>query len=206
MMRVLILAAVAAASLSAGQVSAQGRGAPPPPGNYFQTCRNISTEGFGPDAVMTAECRDRDGGWRTTSIRYGGCDRIENRNGQLSCLPTPGYQGPAPGVAEGPPYGDRERDRDRDRDRGDRDRGRPAITLFSAPDFGGRPFFTEGEITNLPREFNDRAMSLRIDGRRAWMVCTNSDFRGRCQVFDHDVRDLRPFGLAGQISSMRPIR
>ena len=49
-------------------------------------------------------------------------------------------------------------------------------------------------------------MSLRIDGRRAWMVCSDSDFRGRCQVFDHDVRDLRQFGLAGKISSMRPIR
>ena len=209
MMRALILAAAAAASLSGGQAFAQGRGAPPPPGNYFQTCRNISTEGFGPNAVMTAECRDRDGGWRSTSIRYGGCDRIENRNGQLSCLPTQGYQGPPPGVPQGPPPGQPYDDggRDRDRDRGERGGwGRSSITLFSAPEFGGRPFFTEREITNLPREYNDRAMSLRIDGRRAWMVCSDSDFRGRCQVFDHDVRDLRQFGLGGQISSMRPVR
>ena len=199
MMRALIFAAAAAASLVGGAAIAQGRGAPPPPGNYFQTCRNISTEGYGPNAVMTAECRDRDGGWRSTSIRYGGCNRIENRNGQLSCLEAQGYQGPPPGVPQGPPPGP-------PYDEGGRGRGRPSITLFSAPDFGGRPFFTEGEITNLPREFNDRAMSLRIDGRRAWMVCSDSDFRGHCQVFDHDVRDLRQFGLGGQISSMRPIR
>jgi len=202
MMRVLILAAAGAASLTAGAALAQGGGAPPPPGNYFQTCRNVTTHGYGPDATMTAECRERDGGWRTTSIRYAGCDRIENRNGQLSCLPAQGYRGPAPGVPQGPPYGDR----DRGELHGDRDRGHPAITLFNGPDFAGRPFFTEREVTNLPREFNDRAMSLRIDGRRAWMVCTDSDFRGRCQVFDHDVRDLRPFGLGGQISSMRPVR
>jgi hypothetical protein len=199
MMRVLILAAAAAASLSAGQALAQGRGAPPPPGNYFQTCRNVTTQGFGPNAVMTAECRDRDGGWRSTSIRYAGCDRIDNRNGQLSCLPAQGYPtpGPSPGVPQGPPPGP---------PRGGGGGGRPAITLFSAPDFGGRPFFSEREITNLPKEYNDRAMSLRIDGRRAWMICTDSDFRGRCQVFDHDVRDLRQAGLGGQISSMRPVR
>ena len=49
-------------------------------------------------------------------------------------------------------------------------------------------------------------MSLRIDGRRPWQVCSNSDFKGHCEVFDHDVRDLRAFGLAAQISSMRPVR
>jgi hypothetical protein len=205
MMRALVLAAATAASLSApgllsGQALAQGRGAPPPPGNYFQTCRNVSTQGFGANAVMTAECRTRDGGWRQTSIRFGGCDRIDNRNGQLSCLPAQGSPGPSPGVPQGPPpgppYGGESGG----------GHGRPSITLFSGPDFGGRPFFSEREITNLPRENNDRALSLRIEGRRAWMICTDSDFRGRCQVFDHDVRDLRQFGLGGQISSMRPIR
>jgi hypothetical protein len=185
MMRALVLAAAAAAvSLFAGGASAQPRGAQPPPGDYFQTCRNVSTVGFGPNATMTAECRDRDGRWRQTSLRFAGCDRIDNRDGQLSCRPGAGYPPPGPG------YGG----------------GRPSLTLFSAPDFGGRPFFTDREITNLPREFNDRAMSVRIDGRRPWMLCTDSDFRGRCQVFDRDVRDLRQFGMGGQVSSMRPAR
>jgi hypothetical protein len=106
-----------------------------------------------------------------------------------------------------PPVGERYPDRDggRDRDR-DRERGRPSITLFNGPDFSGRPFQTFSEITNLPKQDNDRAMSLRIEGRRPWQVCANSDFKGHCEVFDHDVRDLRRFGLAGQISSMRPVR
>lgn len=197
MKRVLPLAAALAALSAANPSPAQPRGEPPPPGNYFQTCRNISTFGRGPDATMSAECRDRDGRWRQTSIRFAGCDRVDNRDGALACLPSRDYQGPPPsGPGYGPPPGP---------DYGER-RGRPAITLFSEPGFGGRPFFTEREITNLPREFNDRAMSLRIDGRRAWMVCTDSDFRGRCQVFDRDVPDLRQMGLAGQISSMRPVR
>ncbi|MBS0360700.1 MAG: hypothetical protein JSR98_04925 [Proteobacteria bacterium] len=195
MTRVLALAAAAAALLCAGQASAQPRGEPPPPGNYFQTCRNISTYGRGPDATMTAECRDRDGRWRQSTIRFAGCDRIDNREGTLSCLPARDYQGPPPAYGPPPPgpeYGER--------------RGRPMITLYAEPDFRGRPFVADHEFTNLPREFNDLAMSLRIDGRRPWMVCVNSDFRGRCEVFDHDVPDLRAVGLAGQISSMRPVR
>lgn len=201
MNRVFALAAVAGASLlSAAPAPAQPRGAQPPPGNYFQTCRNVSTNGYGRDATMTAECRDYSGRWRQTSVRFAGCDRIDNRDGTLSCLPGRDYPPPGPGPGFGPGPGPRP-----PMPPGP-GRGRPAVTLYPAPDFGGRPFFTEGEITNLPREFNDRAMSLRIDGRRPWMVCTDSDFRGRCQVFDQDVPDLRRFGLAGQISSMRPVR
>jgi hypothetical protein len=124
-------------------------------------------------------------------------------------------QPPGEAGRDGPRYGDYDRRGDDDRRGGDdrrgdrdagRDRGRPSITLFNGPDFRGRPFQTSSEITNLPKQDNDRAMSLRIDGRRPWQVCTNSDFKGRCQVFDHDVPDLRQFGLAGQISSMRPVR
>jgi Beta/Gamma crystallin len=197
MTRAFILAVVAAAGLAAGgaQAQPQARGAQPPPGNYFQTCRNVSTYGFGRDATMTAECRDRGGRWRSTSIRFAGCDRIDNRDGALFCLPAGGYPppgpgpgGPGPGPGPGPGM------------------GVPTLTLFSAPNFGGRPFTTQRDITNLPRQDNDRAMSLRIEGRRPWMVCTDSDFRGRCQVFDHDVADLRQFSLAGKISSMRPTR
>jgi Beta/Gamma crystallin len=207
MTRAIVLAAIAAASLAAGSGQAQPRGGQPPPGDYFQTCRNVSTFGFGRDATMTAECRDDFGRWRQTSVRFAGCDRIENRNGVLSCRPAPGYPSPGPGPGPGPgPIGPGPIGPGPGPGPGGPGMGRPALTLFSAPNFGGRPFTAEREITNLPREYNDRAMSLRIDGRRPWMVCTDSDFRGRCQVFDHDVADLRQFGLAGKISSMRPVR
>ncbi|WP_394762565.1 beta/gamma crystallin-related protein [Phenylobacterium sp.] len=85
-------------------------------------------------------------------------------------------------------------------------RERASITLFMQPGFNGRTFQSFREITNLPKQYNDRAMSLRIDGRRPWQVCADSDFRGHCEVFDHDVRDLREFGLDGQVSSARPVR
>jgi len=200
-MRAPILAAAAAMALfAAGQAPAQPRGGQPPPGDYFQTCRNISAFGAGPDATMTAECRDRAGRWRQTSIRYAGCERVENDNGALACLQARDY-GPPPGAPIAGPIGGPP-----DRDYGGERRSRSSITLFAQPNFGGRPFFADREFTNLPREYNDRAMSLRIDGRRAWMVCADSDFRGRCEVFDHDVPDLRAVGMGGQISSMRPVR
>lgn len=194
-----LAAAFALVSLAAPQ--AQERGARPPPGDYFDSCRDISTYGYGRDATITAECRDDSGRWRRTRLPFAGCDRIHNRDGQLVCR------------------GDFDRDRDRDR-YGDRDRyprpGGPPfgegfapggrITLYSGPNFSGQPFEARREFTNLPREFNDRALSLRIDGRRPWQVCSDSDFRGRCQVFDRDVPDLRAVGMGFAISSMRPVR
>lgn len=196
MRRALVGVATAAmALLAAVQAPAQPRDSrlgQAPPGDYFQTCRNISSYGVGPDATMTAECPDRSGRWRQTSIRYASCARVDNDNGALACLQA---NGPPP-PPFGPPPGDMGGDR----------QGRATITLFARPNFGGQPFFADHAVTNLPREFNDRAMSLRIDGRRAWMVCVNSDFQGRCEVFDHDVPDLRQYGMAGQISSMRPVR
>lgn len=79
-------------------------------------------------------------------------------------------------------------------------------TLFEGPGFQGRGFSTNREYSNLPRQDNDRAYSLRVEGRGAWEVCSDANFRGRCQVFTRDVPDLSVYGLAGAISSIRPAR
>ncbi len=80
---------------------------------------------------------------------------------------------------------------------------RGGATLFDGPGFSGRSFTTVREYSNLPRENNDRALSLRIE-RGAWEVCSDANFRGRCQVFRRDVPDLRAFGLGEAVSSLRP--
>lgn len=80
-------------------------------------------------------------------------------------------------------------------------RGQPSITLYEGPDFTGRYITFNGNITNLPRQFNDRAMSVRVRG--AWRLCVDSDFRGGCTEVNRDVRDLRQLGLARTISSMQ---
>lgn len=192
MQRTLVLAAIAAGSLMAGAAVGQpdrGYGGPPR-GSYVESCRNISTYGRGEDATVTAQCRDVNGRWRSASLRYGRCDSVDNRDGELVCADRdrpPPWAGGSDGG-------------------GSRPGRRGSITLFSAPNFDGRPFQASSEVTNLPKQFNDRAMSLRIEGRGAWQVCSDSDFRGRCQVFDRDVPDLRQFGLGEAVSSMRPAR
>lgn len=190
----LLAAAIAAVTaLSAqAQPGPEQRGAPAPSGNYWQSCRNVSTYGYGDNATITAQCRDERGRWRATSLRFGNCREIENRNGDLVCRDG-GGRPPWGGGGGRPPWGGG-------------GGGRSSISIYSAPDFGGQPFQAREEITNLPKQYNDRAMSLRIEGRGSWQVCADSDFRGRCQIFDRDVRDLRQYGLGEAVSSMRPVR
>ncbi|WP_304170276.1 beta/gamma crystallin-related protein [Phenylobacterium aquaticum] len=89
--------------------------------------------------------------------------------------------------------------------------GRPgasggSITIFYGVNFTGPSFGANREITNLPKRDNDKAMSLRISRGSAWQVCTDSDFRGRCEIFTSDVRDLNQFGMGEAVTSMRQVR
>jgi hypothetical protein len=77
--------------------------------------------------------------------------------------------------------------------------GRSRITFFEGPNFTGRSYTSDGNISNMPREYNDRTMSVRVEGH--WRLCADSDYRGHCEDVDHDVRDLRAIGLAQTISS-----
>ena len=184
-------AALAAAALCGAQAHAQpqeqrwGGGWGPgdgrtPQGSYQQSCRDIRTNGN----TLTATCQDSRGRWQYSSLNYRDCrSEVVNDNGRLTCRWNGGGDGGRPpwGATSG------------------------TLTLYSAPDFGGQAYQANREVTNLPRQYNDRAMSLRIEGRGAWQVCSDSDFRGRCQIFDRDVRDLRQYGLGEAVSSMRPV-
>lgn len=152
-----------------------------PNGSYQQSCRDARVTG----GTLSASCRDNRGRWNYSSIRMNDCRRdIRNDNGRLVC-----DVGGGGGGGGWPPGGG----------------GRSELTLFSGAEFQGQPFSTGSEITNLPRQYNDRALSLRIQGRGSWQVCADANFRGRCQIFDRDVRDLRQYGLGEAISSMRPV-
>ena len=69
-----------------------------PRGSYQQTCRNVRLDGD----RLQAECQDRTGSWRRSSLDFGVCrGDIANDNGELKCggaNPTP----PAP-PPPGPP-------------------------------------------------------------------------------------------------------
>lgn len=229
---ILTIAAIAgAAALAAGSgqpARAQGYDAPPP-GSYWQTCQNVRVSGGGGSRTLSADCRDVRGAWRGSSLRYTDCrGEIENRDGQLTCFtgrpdqggyPPPtnnGYGGGygSGGYGSGGGYGGAYgsggyRNGGYGSNSGYPD-GPPvrggSITLYYGVNFSGPTFGSNREITNLPKRDNDKAMSLKVSRGSAWQVCTDSDFRGRCQVFNSDVRDLNQFGMGEAVSSMRQVR
>ena len=152
-----------------------------PSGSYQQTCRDARVSG----STLSASCRDARGRWNYSSLNFRNCrEDIGNNDGRLTC----GSGGGGPYPPNPPPWG-----------------GQSTLMLYSAPSYGGQAYQATREVTNLPRQYNDRAMSLRIEGRGAWQICADSDFRGRCQIFDRDVPDLRQYGLGEAVTSMRPV-
>ena len=78
----------------------------------------------------------------------------------------------------------------------------PSITLYEGENFTGREVVIYGEERNFARiGFNDRARSARTNG--AFVVCEDSEFRGRCERLTGSVRSLAVFGLNSRISSVR---
>ncbi len=62
--------------------SAGGGSGKLPPGSYKDSCKNIYKEGN----VLEAECRNKNGKWKHTSIRFKNCKNgLWNDNGKLRC-------------------------------------------------------------------------------------------------------------------------
>lgn len=78
-----------------------------PRGSYLRSCRDIRDTGGGRGAELSAQCRDRNGRYRYSSLRYNGCQGdIGNNNGQLVCAGgRPGSGGPGGGWNDGRPGG-----------------------------------------------------------------------------------------------------
>ncbi len=80
-----------------------------------------------------------------------------------------------------------------------------AIALFSDENFYGDirdvfdPFGSLGDLS-----FNDDARSVAVFAGQ-WELCEHKDFTGRCVFITEDVSDLGWFGLAGRVTSVRPI-
>jgi hypothetical protein len=75
-------------SIAVGAVAAATpAGAAAPAGSYQQTCRQMSVVGpKRPDALLTAECKNNKGQWRSASLYYKNCrGDIYNSNGTLGC-------------------------------------------------------------------------------------------------------------------------
>src|SRR5678815_2662014 len=82
-LKIVFLIGIAVVAVS----TAAPAGAVAPAGSYQQSCRQINITGAKrPDALLTAECKNNKGQWRTTSLYYKGCPGdIYNSNGTLGC-------------------------------------------------------------------------------------------------------------------------
>ena len=85
------------------------------------------------------------------------------------------------------------------------DDGPPTLILYSGANYSGEVREIYDPIHALPNlQFNDRARSIAVLAGQ-WEVCQHSDFTGRCVFLRYDVPDLAWYGLAGEISSVRPV-
>lgn len=77
------------------------------------------------------------------------------------------------------------------------------LTLYDGAEFRGEAVSFDRAVARLPSaRFNDRAGSVSVSG--SWELCSDSNFRGRCEIVSGDVGDLRRIGLNNNVSSIRP--
>lgn len=79
------------------------------------------------------------------------------------------------------------------------------LTLHSSTGFRGASSrtFMAGAANLANYNFNDRALSVRIPRGTRWQLCQDAHFRGRCVTLTSSVSDLRRYGLAHSVSSIR---
>ncbi|WP_417233109.1 beta/gamma crystallin-related protein [Brevundimonas sp.] len=197
------LAAMAAVPQQAAPYNYQEPQRVSPRGSYSRSCSGDYVN----QGRLYADCRDRRGNVRGTSIELNRCSShdISNDDGRLVCGPVRGEYEDRRGGGRGDRWDDRNDRNDRNNGGGWGRGGRSSITVYRDADFRGASYSFNGEVVNLGNtEFNDVISSMRFRGE--WEVCTDAYFRGQCQTFSDDVRNLDRWGMNDRISSMRPVR
>lgn len=189
---------LSAVNVTPAEAQAQMRGAPR--GSYAESC----TGSYVNQGRLYADCRDRRGNMRETSIELARCSSsdIGNDNGLLVCYnhrgdyEDNGRPGGGNGGGNGGGWGGGNGG----------GWGNSSITVYRDANYRGQSMTFREDVSNLRNSgLNDAISSMRL-GRGAWEVCEDANYRGRCQIIDGDVRDLGRSGLNDRISSLRPAR
>lgn len=190
-----IMAFGGAVTVPSGSAEAQVQARGAPRGSYAQSC----TGSYVNQGRLYADCRDRRGQMRETSIELARCSSsdIGNDNGLLVCqghrgdYEDNGRPGGGNGNNPGWPGGGW---------------GNNSITVYRDANYRGQSMTFRQEVPNLRNSgMNDAISSMRL-GRGSWEVCEDANYRGRCQIVDGDVSNLGRTGLNDRISSLRPAR
>jgi hypothetical protein len=187
---------------------AQSRAAPR--GSYAQSCSGAYVN----QGRLYADCRDRTGNTRPTSIELAPCSSsdIGNDNGLLVCQGVRGEfeRGNNGGGNNGGGWGGNNGGGGWGGNNGggwggNNGGGGNTVTVYRDAGFSGPSQTFRGEVHNLINSgLNDAISSMEFRGE--WEACTDAGFRGRCQVFSDNVRNLDRWGMNDSISSLRPLR
>lgn len=80
------------------------------------------------------------------------------------------------------------------------------ITLYEKPNFQGRSMTFTSRVASLNAVgFNDIAQSVKIDGKRDWVLCESRNFLGRCIRVHLKEKDLKRQKFSGLASSIYPV-
>ncbi len=83
-------------------------------------------------------------------------------------------------------------------------RGGGGVVLHADSGFSGEGLRIQRAEPDLARlRFNDRASSITIRSG-AWELCTDANFRGRCEIVDASTGRLNAYRLNDNVSSLRP--
>jgi hypothetical protein len=81
-----------------------------------------------------------------------------------------------------------------------------SITLYEKPNFQGRSMTFSSRVASLNAVgFNDVAHSVKIDGKRDWVLCESRNFLGRCIRVHLKEKDLKRQKFSGLASSIYPV-
>jgi Beta/Gamma crystallin len=82
-----------------------------------------------------------------------------------------------------------------------------AITVYEKPNFRGRSLTFERSVPSLAAvDFNDLAASVKIDGKRDWVLCEHRNFMGKCVRVRAKEKNLKRLKIDGKVSSLYPVR
>jgi hypothetical protein len=186
-----------AVTVPSGSAEAQVQTRGAPRGSYAQSCSGSYVN----QGRLYADCRDRRGNMRATSIELARCSSsdIGNDNGLLVCYNHRGdYENNGrPGGGNGGGWGG---------GNNGGGWGNSSITVYTDANYRGRSMSFREAIPNLRNSgLNDAISSMRLR-RGSWEVCEDANYRGRCEVINGDVSNLARSGMNDKISSLRPAR
>ena len=197
-----VMAFGGAVSVPSGSAEAQVQTRGAPRGSYAESC----TGSYVNQGRLYADCRDRRGNMRETSIELARCSSsdIGNDNGLLVCYNHRGdYEdngrpgnGNGNGNGNGGGWGGGNGG----------GWGNGSITVYRDANYRGQSMSFRQEMPNLRNSgMNDAISSMRL-GRGSWEVCEDANYRGRCEIVRGDMRNLASTGMNDRISSLRPAR